>query len=175
MQRPDLFALFLHCVALWFVAIGGPSAILPGIHRYVVDVQHLMTSREFAEVFTLSQIAPGPNAMYVTLIGWLVGGWAGAAAMTIPLMIPSVTLTLLVGHFNERFPHAKIFRAIRSGLMPITIGLVFASATLLMRAVNHDWRGYLITAATIAIVLRKPLNPLWLFGAAALVGILGFV
>ena len=61
------------------------------------------------------------------------------------------------------------------GLMPITIGLVFASATILMRAVNHDWRGYLITLLTVAVVLRKPWNPLWLFGAGALAGIAGFV
>jgi hypothetical protein len=59
--------------------------------------------------------------------------------------------------------------------MPITIGLVFASATILMRTVNHDWRGYLITLFTVAVVLRQPWNPLWLFGVGALAGIVGFV
>jgi chromate transporter len=59
--------------------------------------------------------------------------------------------------------------------MPITIGLVFASATILMRAVNHDWRGYLITIVAVVVVLRKPWNPLWLFAAGALAGIVGFV
>ena len=41
MDRVDLGALFLHLLALWFVAIGGPSTILPDIYRYVVDVHHL--------------------------------------------------------------------------------------------------------------------------------------
>ena len=59
--------------------------------------------------------------------------------------------------------------------MPITIGLVFASATILMRTVNHDWRGYLITFVTVAVVLRKPGNPLWLFAGGALAGILGIL
>jgi chromate transporter len=175
MDGLDLGALFLQFLILWFLAIGGPSTIFPDIHRYVVEAHHLLTGEQFAEIYTLAQVAPGPNAMYVTLIGWYLAGWKGAVATTIPLLVPATTLTMLVGHLNERYPDAPIFRAIRRGLMPITIGLVFASAMILMRTVNHDWRGYLITLVTVAVVLRKPWNPLWLFAGGALAGILGFV
>jgi len=175
MDRLDLGALFLHFLALWFVAVGGPSAILPDIHRYMVEVNHLLTNREFAEIYTLAQAAPGPNVMYVTLMGWHLAGWAGVAATTIPLLVPATTLTLLVGHFNERYPDAPILRAVRRGLTPITIGLMFAGATILIRAVNQDWRGYLITLITVEVALRKSWNPLWLLAAGALAGILGLV
>ena len=175
MDRLDLGGLFLHFLILWFLAIGGPSTIFPDIHRYLVDVHHLLTNTEFAELYTLAQVAPGPNAMYVTLIGWHLAGWKGVAATTIPLLVPAVTLTLLVGHLNERYPNAPIGQAIRRGLTPITIGLVLASSTILMRTVIRDWRGYLITLLTVAVVLRKSWNPLWLFAAGALAGILGFV
>jgi chromate transporter len=134
-----------------------------------------MTSAQFAEIYTLAQVAPGPNVMYVTLIGWHLAGWAGAAATTIPLLVPASTLTLLVVHFSERYPDAPIGRAIRRGLAPITIGLMFASATILMRAVNHHWRAYLVTLLTVAVVLRKSWNPLWLLAAGALAGIAGLV
>jgi chromate transporter len=174
-DRPDFSALFLHFLALWFVAIGGPSTILPGIHRYIVEAHHLMTSTELAEIYTLAQVVPGPNFMYVTLIGWRLAGWVGAAATTIPLLVPVTTLTLLVGHFNDRYPDAPIGRAIRRGLAPITLGLMLASATILTRAVNHDWRGYLMTLLTVAIVLRTSLNPLWLLAAGALAGMIGLV
>ena len=175
MERVDLSALFLHMLALWLVAIGGPSTILPDIHRYVVEVHHLMTSAEFAEIYTLAQVAPGPNAMYVTLLGWHLAGWAGAAATTVPLLVPATTLTLFVGHLNERYPNAPIGRAIRRGLAPITIGLSFASASILMRAVNHDWRAYLLTLVTVALIARTSWSPLWLLAAGALVGIVGLV
>lgn len=175
MDRPDLLSLFFHFLALWFVAVGGPSVILPDIHRYVVEVQELMTSTEFAEIYTLAQVAPGPNVMYVTLMGWHLAGWAGVAATTIPLLVPAITLTLVIGHLNERYPDALIGRAIRRGLMPITIGLMFASSTILMRAVNHDWRGFLLTLLTVALVLRKPWNPLWMLAAGAIAGIFGLV
>jgi chromate transporter len=175
MDRLDLGELFLHFLLLWFIAVGGPSAILPAIYRYVVDVQRLLTSAQFAEIYTLAQVAPGPNVMYVTLMGWYLAGWRGAAATTIPLLIPATTLTLLVGHLNERHPNARIGRAIRRGVTPITVGLMFSGATILVRTVNHDWRGYAITLLTVAVVLRKPLNPLWLLAAGALAGIFGLV
>jgi chromate transport protein ChrA len=79
--RLDLSALFLHFLLLWFVAIG-PSAILPDIHRYVVEVHHLVTSTHFAEIYTLAQVAPGPNVMYVTLS---VGIWRGGRVQPRPL------------------------------------------------------------------------------------------
>jgi chromate transporter len=175
MERLDVSALFLHFLALWFVAVGGPSAILPDIDRYVVEVHRLMTNAQLAEIYTLAQVVPGPNFMYVTLIGWHLAGWAGAAATTIPLLVPATTLTLLVGHFNERHPNAPISRAIRRGLAPITIGLMFASATILMRAASQDWRGYLFTLVTVVLVLRTSWNPLWLLAAGALAGLVGLV
>jgi chromate transporter len=175
MDNIDLIGLFLHFLLLWFLAIGGPSTIFPGVHRYIVDVHHLLTNAQFAELYTVAQVAPGPNAMYVTLIGWHLAGWKGVVATTIPLLVPALTLTLLVGHLNERYPNAPIARAVRRGLMPITIGLVFASSTILMRTVNHNWYGYLITVVTAAVVLRKSWNPLWLFAGGALVGLAGLV
>jgi chromate transporter len=134
-----------------------------------------MTSTEFAELYTLARVAPGPNFMYVTLFGWRVAGWAGAATMTIPVLVPATTLSLLVGHMNDRYPNAPIGRAIRRGFTPITIGLMFASATILMRALNHDWRGYLLTLVTVVLVLRTSWNPLLLLAAGALAGVLGLV
>jgi chromate transporter len=174
-DRVDLSTLFLHSLALWLVAVGGPSTILPDFHRYMVDAHRLMTSTEFAELYTLAQVAPGPNFLYVTLFGWHVAGWAGAATMTIPVLVPAATLSLLVGHMNERYPNAPIGHAIRRGFAPITIGLMCASATVLMRTVNHDWRGYLLTLVTVALVLRTSWRPLWLLAAGALAGVLGLV
>jgi chromate transporter len=176
MDRAELTGLFLNFVVFWFIAIGGPSAILPEIHRYVVDVNHWMTSTQLAEIYTLAQLAPGPNLMYVTLIGWQLAGWKGAAVTTLPLLVPATTLTLLVARLNQRYPDAPIGRAIRRGLTPIAIALTFASAAILIGAVNHDWRGYLLTLFTVAVVLRKPSwNPLWLLAAGALAGVAGVV
>ena len=175
MDRLDLGGLFLHFLILWFLAIGGPSTIFPDIHRYLVDVHHLLTNTEFAEIYTLAQVAPGPNAMYVTLIGWHLAGWKGVAATTIPLLVPATTLTLLVGHLNERYPNAPIGQ--RHSPRPDADYDWTCARELddpdahgeprLARLLDH--------LLTVAVVLRKPWNPLWLFAGGALAGILGFV
>jgi len=175
MDRPALGALVLQSLVWAFLAIGGAPTLLPDIHRYVVEVHHWMTSTQFAEVYALAQVAPGPNIMYVTLIGWQVAGWAGAAATTLPWLVPTSTLTLLVGHLHARHPQAALGHAIRRGLTPITLGLMFASGWTLMRTVDHDWRGFLLTLLAGVLVLRTPWNPLWLIAAGALAGLAGLV
>ena len=67
-------------------------------------------------------------------------------------------------------PRRRSGARLRRGLTPITLGLMLASGWILMRAVNHDWRGYLLTLLTVGLVLRTPWNPLWLTAAGALVG-----
>lgn len=171
----DLTALFLYFLMLSFLAVGGAPSVLPEMHRYVVEIHGWMTSTQFAELYTLAQVAPGPNIMYIPLVGWQIAGLPGAIATTIPIMVPSVTLTLLVAHLHARHPKAALGFAVRRGLTPITIGLIFASGWILMTAVNDDWRGYVLTAATVVLVLRTSLNPLWLLGAGAIAGMAGLV
>lgn len=175
MDPGQLAALFLYFLMLAFLAIGGAPSVLPEMHRYVVEVNGWMSSAQFAELYTLAQVAPGPNVMYIPLIGAHAGGWAGALATTIPFLMPSLTLALLVGHLQARNPTARFGLAVQRGLTPITIGLMFASGWILVPAVNEDWRGHVLTAVTVALVLRTSLNPLWLLGAGAVAGMLGLV
>jgi len=175
MDLAGLTALFLYFLMLSFLAVGGAPSVLPEMHRYVVEIHGWMTSTQFAELYTLAQVAPGPNVMYIPLIGWHIAGLPGAIATTIPMIVPSVTLTLLVAHLHAQHPHAALGFAIRRGLTPITIGLILASGWILMTAVNDDWRGYVLTAATVVLVLRTSLNPLWLLGAGAVAGMLQLV
>lgn len=175
MDITHLGGVFLYFLMLAFVAVGGAPSVLPEMHRYVVDVHAWMTSTQFAELYTLAQVAPGPNVMYIPLIGWRIAGWAGAAATTIPFIIPSCTLGLMVAHLHARYPRAAFGIALRRGLTPITIGLIFASGWILMAGVNNDWRGYLLTFLTLVFVLRTSTNPLWLLGAGAVAGMMGLV
>jgi chromate transporter len=127
-------------------------------------------------VFALVQVAPGPGVMFVTAIGWLLAGWTGAALLTIAMFLPGVVMTSLMIRFNTFDPKARFGRALRRGLAPVTIGLVLASSWVLMDSVNHDWRGFALTAVAVLLVLRvRKVNPLVLIAAGALIGGLGIV
>lgn len=175
MEQTDTLALFLHFLMLNFMSIGGTSTVLPDMHRYVVEANHWITDKQFADAYALAQAAPGPNVLYVTLIGWQAAGWLGAIATTLPLMIPALTLTMLVVRLSARKPDAPLGRAMRRGLAPISIGLTLASGWILARAAAGDWRDGVLIGITLLVALRKRWNPLWLMAAGAIAGISSIV
>ena len=156
-------------------AIGGAIAAVPDMHRLAVDVQHWMTDRQFAEMFAIAQLTPGPNVIVVTLIGYHVAGILGALTATLAMCGPTCVMTYFVGKVWERFRDAPWRVAIQAGLVPISVGLVAATAWLLSLAADHNAIAAAVTVATAAIGYFTRLNPLWVFAAAALVGLAGLI
>jgi chromate transporter len=163
-------------IALYFgtlslIAIGGANALIPDMHRQLVDVSGWMSSKEFATLVALSQAAPGPNVLIVSLLGWKVAGLSGALVATAAMCIPSSLLTYGFTRVWDRFRAARWRAAVQSGLAPVTVGLILASGWVLTRAADHHWVGYGITAATAALVMRTRLHPFWLLAVAGLIGL----
>ena len=175
MDRVDLAALALHFSLLSLMAIGGVSAILPDMQRYVVEANHWLSGTQFADVYAIGQAAPGPNMMFVTLLGWQLSGWAGAIVATLSIILPPIALTLAVTRLHANKPSAPLGRAIRSGLGPIAIGLTLSSGWILAQSADHSWRTALLTLLTMALMLRTKLNPVWLIAAGALAGVAGIL
>jgi chromate transporter len=175
MSWTELVGLCLYFMMLSFLAVGGAPSVLPEMHRYVVEVHAYMTTEQFAQLYSLAQVAPGPNVMYVPLFGWHIAGWIGAVATLFSVVVPSFSLTLVIARLYARHPKAAFGVAMRRGLTPITIGLIFSSAWVLLPAVNRDWRGYVLTALTVLIVMRTKLNPIWVLVGGAAAGMAGIV
>ena len=175
MDRADLWALFLHFALLSLMAIGGIGSILPDMQRYAVEANHWLTARQFADAYALGQAAPGPNMMFVTLLGWQIAGFPGAIAATSAIIFPPILLTLWVTRLHARNPDAPLGRAVRSGLAPITVGLMLSSGWILMHSADSDWRGVTLTVLTVVLLLRTKLNPMWLIAAGAVAGVAGIV
>jgi chromate transporter len=157
------------------LALGGANAVVPEMHRQAVELRGWMSDRQFADLFAISQVAPGPNVMIVTMIGYQVAGLSGALVATLAMCGPTAVLALFLGRTWDRFKDAPWRLAVQAGLVPISVGLVGASAIVLTRASDHNWVAVVITVATAAVAYGTRWNPLWLIGAAALVGLTGVV
>ena len=160
---------------LSFVAVGGVTSVLPEVHRVVVDVHHWLTDAQFTQLFAISQAAPGPNMLLVTLIGWQVAGLPGALVATAAMCAPCCTLSYFVARVWQRFRGAPWRRAVEAGVAPITVALVLATGWVLMKGATTGWPAYAISIVTAGLVLSTRINPLWLFAAAALLGLSGVV
>jgi len=166
-------ALFWHFLLLGCLAVGGMSTVLPDMYRYVVDEQGLVTARQFADLYALSQAAPGPGAMWVTLLGMQAAGWTGAIAATAGVLIPATTFSLVASALHAQHPDSPLALAIRRGLAPVALGFMLASGWLLLRSVGHGVPGYGLALLTFIVASATRLNPLWLMAVGALAGIAG--
>jgi chromate transporter len=169
-----LVELAWRCAALSLVAIGGINAILPEIHRVVVDIEHWMTSAQFAELFALAQLAPGPNAMVVALIGWQVAGIPGAFVATLAICGPSSVLSYTVLHWWDRLRDWPGRAIVQRALAPVAIGLILASGYTLARGADRTVVAGALTLAAAAALAFTRINPVWVLAAAALVGVAGW-
>ena len=118
---------------LSLLSFGGTNSVIPEMQRQVVQVHGWLTAGEFASLFALAQAAPGPNMLVVTLIGWRVAALPGALVTTLGVAGPSSVLTFFGYRMWYRFRDAKWRRLVQRGLLPVTVGLLMASAALLMR------------------------------------------
>jgi chromate transporter len=167
-----LIALTIIFTQLSVLAFGGGNTILPEMQRQVVEVHQWMSAEDFSALFALGQAAPGPNLMVVTLVGWHVAGFWGMLVTTFAKFGPSSLITIIMLHVWERFKDRPWRRHVQAGLLPVTAGLVAASALLIAQAsVTHGFLAF-ITAATAVISLKTKIHPLWLLFGGALAGYL---
>ncbi len=167
--------LFLEFALLSFMAFGGATALLPEMHRVVVDNHHWLDDATFTHLYAIAQAAPGPNVLVVTLIGWEVAGLAGALVATLAMALPmSVVIYLLIDRW-ESFAGKRWQRAISLGVAPLAVGLIFSGATLIAQSAELGWAAWGLVAMTVGLNLRTKLHPLWLIAVGAALGLLGLV
>ena len=175
MNDSPLITLASYFALLSLFAVGGANAAIPEMHRIAVDVMHWMNDRQFADMFAIAQMSPGPNIIIVTLIGYHVAGFAGAAVATAAMCGPTCVVAFFVARTWDRFKDAHWRISIQAGLVPVSLGLIGASAFVLARAADHNVYAGILTAVTVVVTFATRLNPLWIFAAGGLLGLSGWL
>jgi chromate transporter len=190
----DWLALLTHFMSLSLLAVGGAITTVPDMHRYLVDEQHWMSDSQFTSCIALAQAAPGPNVLFVALMGWNVGinaaaplgsaamsalyGGMGCAVSMLGILLPSTTLTFAAARWGHRNRERRGVRAFKQGMAPIVIALLIATGWIL--AASHGpfaqhWHLWVISGISAIVVWRTRIHLLWLLGAGGLLGWLGWV
>ena len=156
-------------------AVGGANSAVPEMHRVAVDVHHWLTDKQFADVFAISQLSPGPNVLIVTLIGYAVAGLGGALAATLAMCLPTALLAYGVSRFLGRSSHSRWPAIIQAALVPLSIGLMAASGLVLGLASDRTWVAAAVTIGAAVLASLTRLNPLWLLVAGGILGFAGFI
>ena len=182
----DWLHLFAYYLALSLLSVGGAITTAPEMHRFLVGQQHWLNDVQFNAAIAIAQAAPGPNVLFVALLGWQVGlnsgsmlaALGGVAVSMLGIMLPSASLTYLASRWGHDNRGLRAVRAFKQGMAPIVLALLVATAWLLASANSNpatDWPLWLATMLTTLIVWRTRLHMLWLLGAGAALGWFGLL
>ena len=185
----EWFELFFHYISLSLLSVGGAITTAPDMHRFLVEQQHWLTDAQFSASIAIAQAAPGPNVLFIALLGWNVGlnaggmltGLLGMLIAMLGILIPSATLTYIAAQWGHRNRELRAVRAFKQGMSPIVVALLIATGWILAATnsvqsdVLQNWPVWLLTAATAVIVWRSKIHLLWLLGAGALLGWFGLI
>jgi len=186
--------LFTHFASLSLLAVGGAITTAPDMHRYLVLQNGWLSEAQFTSSIAISQAAPGPNVLFVAVLGWNVGlnagggpsgGWVawalalfGVLVTMVAILLPSSVLTYTATRWAHQNRELRAVRAFKTGMAPIVIALLIATGWLLTGSHEHparDWPLWLLTAVTTVLVWRTKMHLLWMIGAGGLLGALGLV
>ncbi|MCV7227641.1 chromate transporter [Mycolicibacterium komossense] len=168
---------------LSLLSIGGGNAVLPEMHLRAVHGQHWLSDSQFADIFSISQTAPGPSILIVTMVGYAAGlhvagiptAILGGVIATVAMIVPAASLMYVVTLFWQKAQKSKWRIAVEKGFAPLTVGLILATSLVMSKAADHDWRAYILTAICTLIFVRSKINPLFIVGIAGLIGYFGIV
>lgn len=171
----DWLALFGRFLLLSLLSIGGAMAAAPDMHRFLVRERGWLDDAGFTSSVALAQAAPGPNVLFVAVLGWNVAGLAGAAVVLAGILLPSTVLALAVSRRHERARRTPAVRAFSAGMAPLVIGLLGATGWILTEPLRDRPAALALTATTVLVMARTRVGPMWLIGAGAGLGALGVV
>ncbi len=178
MNVSKLISLVNVFALLSILAVGGGTAVLPQMKHEVVGTHYWLSAEQFTDIYSLGQLAPGPNMNMVAVIGYHVAGMPGAILVLLAFYLPSCTLVFAVGKIWDHFEGSPWRDAVQRGMAPITIGLMLSgvyaigrTATInLNRSMNFNLITVAITLMVATILLIRHINPALLILAGGAVG-----
>jgi chromate transporter len=168
-QIPALIRVFAY---LSILTVGGGMAAFPEMKILTVDVHHWLTFSQLVHLYSVGQMAPGPNMMMIVSIGEWAAGFAGAVAVLIAFFGPTALLALFVGRMWTKLEKWPWRASIQKGLAPVSIGLLLAGCFTMAKAAIFGLETAAIAVSVLLILLQFKINPALLILGGAIIGAL---
>ena len=156
---------------LSLLTVGGGMAAFPEMKLLTVDVHRWLTFPQLVHLYSVGQMAPGPNMMMIVPIGEWAGGFLGAIVTVIAFFGPTALLAFVVARLRKRLERWRWRPSIQQGLAPVSIGLLLAGSFTMARAAITGLETATIAVGVLLILLRYKINPALLIVGSAILGI----
>jgi chromate transporter len=180
-QISTLFGVFAY---LSILTVGGGMSAFPEMEHLAVDVHHWMTSAQLVHMYSVGQLAPGPNMMMIVSIGdWAVWeasnsmalGIVGGLVVVAAFFGPTALLALGVGRAWTKLENWPWRKSIQLGLAPVSVGLLLAGTLSMAKTSVTGWTTGGIALAVLLVMLWRKINPALLVLGGAVAGFIAYM
>ena len=168
-QIPALIRVFAY---LSLLTVGGGMAAFPEMKILTVDVHHWLSFRQLIHIYSVGQMAPGPNMMMIVVVGQWAGGFAGAIVTLIAFFAPTALLAFLVARAWKKLERWPWRKSIQEGLAPVSVGLLLAGCFTMAKGSVTGLETAAIAVCVLLMLLQFKINPAILVACGAVIGVL---
>lgn len=180
--------LFWSFVQVGLFCVGGGYASMPLIQAQVIDIHGWLSMSEFIDIFTISQMTPGPIGINAaTFVGMKVAGFLGAIVATLGFVTPSFILGIILAKLFFKYGNIGVIKGILNGLRPAVVALIcsagmsfiflalFNTEKMPINVADIDYLGlFVLIVAFIAV--RKKVGIIKILAGSGVLGlILGLI
>jgi chromate transporter len=170
-QIPALIRVFAY---LSILTVGGGMAAFPEMKILTVEVHKWLTFPQLIHIYSVGQMAPGPNMMMIVVIGQWAGGFLGAIITVLAFFGPTAVLAYVIAKAWKKMENWPWRTSIQQGLAPVSIGLLLAGCFTMAKGAITGLETGALAVGTLLVLLQYKINPALLVVAGAIIGLLSF-
>jgi len=162
-----LFGVFLKIGSVLF---GSGYVLLAFLRADLVERYHWITERQLLDAIAVGQVTPGPLFTSATFIGYVIGGFPGAAVATIGIFLPAFIFVALSGRWLPKLRQNPAAAGFLDGLNAASLALMAVVTAYLVQTAIVDLPTLSLAIAAACVLLFSSLNATWLILGGALTG-----
>ena len=167
-----LWPLFLFFLKVGSVLFGSGYVLLAFLRADLVERWHWLTEGQLLDAIAVGQVTPGPVFTTATFIGYVLGGYTGAAVATAGIFLPAFFFVAVSGPLVPRIRRSETAGAFLDGVNAATLSLMAVVTWQLGRAALSDWLTVALLISSLVLLMRFHLNSAWLVFGGAIIGLL---
>ncbi|MDO4357833.1 MAG: chromate transporter [Clostridia bacterium] len=171
--KSSIFTLFLTFFKIGAFTFGGGYAMIPLIQKEVADNRHWITGEDILDIVAIAESTPGPLAINTaTFVGYKVGGFSGAFAATLGVVLPSFMIISLIALVLRQFEQIQAVQFAFNGIRAGVLALMCKALYSMYRQTHKSAFSYAVMAGALLLVAFTQINVLLVIVGCAVAGLL---
>ena len=167
-------AIFLTFLKIGTVLFGSGYVLFAFLQAELVERRGWLRPEALLDAIAVGQLTPGPLFSSATFVGYVIGGFPGAAAATAGIFLPAFVLVGATAPILPRLRASPIAGPFLDGVNVASLGLMVVVTYELGAASFVDLPSLLLGVGAVVLLARTRLNSAWLILAGAVVGAVAY-